>query len=147
MFSKFFKKQPDQSQSMNGITVNSGVVQQGQARHNLQQVQSGNLDEELTINQVEVIKQLENLEKALKASTLSQTEKDELLAYLSPAQLEASKENANKDSIGKNLKSFNEILKTINETTETGKNLWNSTQEIFRTVGTWLGVAANFWML
>jgi hypothetical protein len=147
MFGKLFKKQPDQSQSMSGITVNSGVVQQGQAGRDLQQVQSGNLDMEQQITQTEVVKQLENLETAVKASALPQAQKDELLDYLRPAKRETSKENANKDLIGQNLKSFNETLKTVKETTETGKTLWTTAQDVLKTIGPWLGVAAHFWGL
>ncbi|MFM7579645.1 MAG: hypothetical protein ACKO5Q_22265, partial [Microcystaceae cyanobacterium] len=72
MFGKFFKQQPEQSQSMSGVTVNGGVVQQGQAGRDLQQGQSGNLETEQHITQTEVVKQLENLETAVKASALSQ---------------------------------------------------------------------------
>ena len=147
MFGKFFNKQPDQSQSMSGITVNSGVVQQGQAGRDLQQVQSGNLDTEQQITQTEVVKQLENLETAVKASALSQAQKDELLDYLRPAKRETTKENANKDLIGQNLKSFNETLKTVKETTETSKTLWTTAQDVLKTIAPWLGVAAHFWGL
>ena len=147
MFGKFFKQQPEQSQSMSGVTVNGGVVQQGQAGRDLQQVQSGNLETEQHITQTEVVKQLENLETAVKASALSQEQKDELLDYLRPAKRETTKENANKDLIGQNLKSFNETLKTVKETTETGKTLWATAQDILKTIGPWLGVAAHFWGL
>ncbi|MEB3310136.1 MAG: hypothetical protein VKJ02_07860 [Snowella sp.] len=144
MPNQFFGKQTDQSQSMSGMTVNGGVVQQGQAGRDLQQVQSGPLDTEQQITQTEVVKQLENLETAVKASDLSQDKKDELLDYLRPAKRESSKENANKDLIGQNLKSFNETLKTVKETTETGKTLWTTAQDVFKIIGPWLGVAAHF---
>lgn len=147
MFGKLFKKQPDQSQSMSGINANGSVVQQAQAGRDLQQVQSGNLDTEQQITQTEVVKQLENLETAVNASAFSQAQKDELLDYLRPAKRETTKENANKDLIGQNLKSFNDTLKTVKETTETSKTLWTTAQEVFKTVGPWLGVAAHFWGL
>lgn len=147
MFGKLFNKQPDQSQSMSGMTVNGGVVQQAQAGRDLQQVQSGNLDTEQQITQTEVVKQLENLETAVNASALSQAQKDELLDYLRPAKRETSKEKANKDLIGQNLKSFNETLKTVKETTETSKTLWTTAQDVLKTIGPWLGVAAHFWVL
>jgi hypothetical protein len=86
MFGKFFKKQPDQSQSMSGITVNSGVIQQGQAGGNLQQVQSGNLDTKQQITNIEVVRQLEQLENSVKSATLPQAQKDEILDYLGFAE-------------------------------------------------------------
>ena len=147
MSSQFFKKQPDQSQSMSGITVNGGVVQQGQAGGNLQQVQSGNLDTKQQITNIEVVRQLEQLENSVKSAALPQAQKDEILDYLRPAKREAAKDSANKDLIGQNLKQVNETLKTVKETTETGKSLWNTAQEVFKTVSPWLGVAAHFWGL
>ncbi|MDB9422255.1 MULTISPECIES: hypothetical protein [Microcystis] len=44
MFGKKQPEQPKQAQSMSGVTVNSGFVQQAQAGCDLQQAQSGNLE-------------------------------------------------------------------------------------------------------
>jgi len=144
MFGKKQPKQPSQSQSMSGVTVNSGVVQQAQAGRNLQQAQSGNLETQQEITNTEVVKQLENLETAVKASALTQEQKDELLDYLRPAKREAAKEEGSKDLVGQNLKQVNETLKTVKETTEAGKSLWQTGQEVFKAIAPWLGVAAKF---
>jgi hypothetical protein len=144
MFGKKQPKQPSQSQSMSGVTVNSGVVQQAQAGRDLQQIQSGNLKTQQEITNTEVVKQLENLETAVKASALTQEQKDELLDYLRPAKREAAKEEGSKDLVGQNLKQVNETLKTVKETTEAGKSLWQTGQEVFNAIAPWLGVAAKF---
>jgi sugar-specific transcriptional regulator TrmB len=129
---------------MSGVTVNSGVVQQAQAGRDLQQIQSGNLKTQQEITNTEVVKQLENLETAVKASSLTQEQKDELLDYLRPAKREAAKEEGSKDLVGQNLKQVNETLKTVKETTEAGKSLWQTGQEVFKAIAPWLGVAAKF---
>lgn len=144
MFGKKQPKQPSQSQSMSGVTVNSGVVQQAQAGRDLQQIQSGNLKTQQEITNTEVVKQLENLETAVKASALTQEQKDKLLDYLRPAKREAAKEEGSKDLVGQNLKQVNETLKTVKETTEAGKSLWQTGQEVFNAIAPWLGVAAKF---
>jgi hypothetical protein len=144
MFGKKQPKQPSQSQSMSGVTVNSGVVQLAQAGRDLQQTQSGNLETQQEITNTEVVKQLENLETAVKASALTQEQKDELLDYLRPAKREAAKEGGSKDLVGQNLKQVNETLKTVKETTEAGKSLWQTGQEVFKAIAPWLGVAAKF---
>jgi hypothetical protein len=91
-----------------------------------------------------VVKQLENLETAVKASSVTQEQKDELLDYLRPAKREAAKEGGSKDLVGQNLKQVNETLKTGKETTEAGKSLWQTGQEVFKVIAPWLGVAAKF---
>ena len=144
IFGKKQPKQPGQSQSMRGVTVNSRVVQQAQAGRDLQQIQSGNLKTQQEITNTEVVKQLENLETAVKASALTQEQKDELLDYLRPAKREAAKEEGSKDLVGQNLKQVNETLKTVKETTEAGKSLWQTGQEVFKAIAPWLGVAAKF---
>jgi hypothetical protein len=143
MFGKKQPKEISQSQSMSGLTVDSGVIQQGQAGSNLQQIQSGNLDNQQEITNTEVVKQLENLEMAVKASALTQEQKDELLDYLRPAKREANKEEGSKDLVGQNLKQVNETLKTMKETTEAGKSLWQTGQEVLKAISPWLGVAAK----
>jgi hypothetical protein len=64
MFGKKQPEQPTQSQTMSGVTINGGVVQQSQAGRDLQQVQSGNLETSQQMTSAEVVKQLESLEAA-----------------------------------------------------------------------------------
>ncbi|MBE9005906.1 hypothetical protein IQ259_12815 [Fortiea sp. LEGE XX443] len=143
MFGKKQPEQPSQSQSISGVTLTGSAIQQGQAGGDLQQSQSSKLDTQQQITNTDVVKQLENLETAVKAASLTPDEKDELLDYLRPAKREASKEEPNKDLVGQNLKQVNETLKTMKESTEAGKSLWQTGQEVFQAITPWLGVAAK----
>jgi hypothetical protein len=140
----FWKKQPNQSQSISNVSVNGGAIQQGQAGNDLYQAQSGNLDTQQQITNTKVFELLESLETAVKASALDPAQQSELLDYLSPAKREAAKENGSKDLIGLNLKSVNESLKIMKDSTEAGKSLWNTGQEVFKVIAPWLGMAATF---
>jgi hypothetical protein len=140
----FWKKQPSQSQSISNVSVNGGAIQQGQAGNDLYQAQPGNLDTQQQITNIKVVELLESLETAVKASALDPVQKTELLDYLSPAKREAAKENGSKDLIGLNLKSVNESLKIMKDSTEAGKSLWNTGQEVFKAIAPWLGMAATF---
>ncbi|MTJ06169.1 hypothetical protein [Anabaena sp. UHCC 0204] len=143
MIGKKQPEQPSQSQSMSDVKVNGGVVQQGQAGRDLQLSQSGTLETQQQITNTDVVKQLENLEIAVKAATLTQDEKDELLDYLRPAKREAAKDSVNKDMVGQYLKPVSETLTIMKDTTEAGKSLWTTGQEVFKAIAPWLGVAAK----
>jgi hypothetical protein len=140
----FGKKQPTQSQSMSGITVNGGVVQQAQAGGDLHQSQSGNLETSQQITSAEVVRQLEILEAAVKASGLGQEPQKKLLSHLGSAKYEAAEEDGDKESVGRNLKRVSETLKAMKDSTEAGKSLWQTGQEVFKAIAPWLGVAAKF---
>ena len=143
----FGKKQPEQatqSQSMSGVTVNGGVVQQAQAGRDLRQVQSVNMETSQQMTSAEVMKQLKVLEAAVKASGLGQEPQEELLDYLRPAKREAAKEGGSKELVGQNLKQVSETLKVMKDSTEAGKSLWQTGQEVFKAIAPWLGVAAKF---
>jgi hypothetical protein len=143
MFGKKNPEQPTQSQTMSGVTVNAGVVQQGQAARDLKQVQSGNLETSQEITGAEVVKQLENLEAAVIISALEQSQQEEVLDYLRPAKREAAKEGGSKELVGQNLKQVSETLKMVKDSTEAGKTLWKTSQEVFTVIAPWLGVAAQ----
>jgi hypothetical protein len=144
MFGKKQPAQPTQSQTISGVTVNGGVVQQAQAGRDLQQAQSGNLETSQQMTSAEVVKQLEHLEAAIKAAKVEPAQQEELLDYLRPAKREAAKEGGSKESVGQNLKSVSETLKMMKDSTEAGKSLWQNGQEVFKAISPWLGVAANF---
>jgi hypothetical protein len=142
MFGNKPPKQPSQMQKMSDVTLNSGVVQQFQAGRDLQSPASL-ISEQATQQEIattEVIKQLEYLEIAVKASALTQKQKFELLNYLRPAKNEASKKGGSKEFVGQNLKQVNETLKTLNETTEAGKTLWKTGMSALRTIAIWAGL-------
>jgi hypothetical protein len=142
----FWKKQPkksSQSQSISNVTVSGGAIQQGQAKGNLHQTQSGTLETQQQITNTKVVELLESLETAVKASALNPAQQDELLDYLHPAKREAAKENGSKDLVGQYLKPVNESLKIMKDSTEAGKSLWNTGQEVFTAIAPWLGMAAK----
>jgi hypothetical protein len=138
---------PDQSQSLSNVTLNGGMVQLGQAGGNLQQNQSGTLDtQQQGLTSAEVIKLLETLETAVKGSVLSAEQQEELLDYLKPAKREAGKESPSKELVGQNLKQVSETMKTLKDTTEAGKSLWQTGQDVFGAIAPWLGVASHFFL-
>ena len=136
---------PDQSQSLSNVTLTGGMVQLGQAGRDLQQNQTGELQtQQQGITGAEVVTLLEQLEVAVKGSSLDPALQEELLDYLRPAKREAAKENPSKKLVGQNLKQVSETMKTLKETTEAGKSLWQTGAEVFKAVAPWLGVAAAF---
>jgi hypothetical protein len=136
---------PDQSQSLSNVTLTGGMVQLGQAGRDLQQNQTGELQtQQQGMTGAEVVSLLEQLEVAVKGSSLEPALQEELLDYLRPAKREAAKENPSKELVGQNLKQVSETMKTLKETTEAGKSLWQTGAEVFKAVAPWLGVAAFF---
>jgi len=139
---------PNQSQSLSNVSVTGGMVQLGQAGGNLQQNQSGDLQtQQQGITAAEVVALLEQLEAAIKGAALSPVQQEELLDYLRPAKREAAKETPQKELVGQNLKQVSETMKTLKDTTEAGKSLWQTSSEIFKAVAPWVGVAAAFFGL
>jgi hypothetical protein len=140
--------QPSQSQSLSNVTLNSGMVQLAQAGGDLQQSQTGDLQiQQQGLTGAEVVTLLEGLEAAVKAAALDPAQQEELLDYLRPAKREAAKENPSKELVGQNLKQVSETIKTLKDTTEAGKSLWQTGTDIFKTVAPWLGVALHFFGL
>ncbi|MGP1384338.1 MAG: hypothetical protein ACTS2F_12315 [Thainema sp.] len=153
MIGKLFGKQPpepsksgkpDQSQSISGTSITGGMVQMGQAGRDLQQNQSGDLQTQQSITGAEVVSLLDKLEAEIKGAAIDGAVRDELLDYLRPAKREAAKENPQKELVGQNLKQVSETIKTLQETSEAGKSLWQTGAEIFKAVAPWIGVAAAF---
>jgi hypothetical protein len=139
---------PNQSQSLSNVSLTGGMAQLGQAGGNLQQNQSGDLHtQQQSITATEVVTLLERLEAAIKAASLSSAQQEELLDYLRPAKREAAKEIPQKELVGQNLKQVSETMKTLKDTTEAGKSLWQTGAEIFKTVAPWIGVATAFFGL
>jgi len=139
--SKFGK--PDQSQSLSNVTLTGGMVQLGQAGRDLQQNQTGDLQtQQQGLTSAEVVTLLEQLETAVKGAAIDAASQEELLDYLRPAKREAAKDKPSKELVGQSLKQVSETMKTLEETTEAGKSLWQTGAEIFRTVAPWIGVAA-----
>lgn len=134
---------PDQSQSLSNVSLTGGMVQLGQTGRDQQLSQTGDLQtQQQGITGAEVVTLLEQLETAVKGAALDPAQQEELLDYLRPAKREAAKENPSKELVGQNLKQVSETMKTLKETTEAGKSLWQTGAEIFRAVAPWVGVAA-----
>lgn len=144
----FWKKsqpdQPTQSQSISGTQINNAQVQMSQTGKDATATQSGNLAaQQQGLTGAEVVKLLEELETAVKASGLNADQVEEMLDYLKPAKREAAKEEADKNLVAQNLKKVGETLETANKVTDAGKTLWQKGQEIFTTIAPWLGGAAK----
>jgi hypothetical protein len=92
-------------------------------------------------------KRWEMLLEEIATSSLSSTQKNELLDYLKPAQREVSKNQPNKELVKVNLKQVSEAMKSLNETTEAGKSLWIMGVEVFKAISPWVGVATAFFGL
>ncbi len=138
-------EQPSQSQSFSNVTLTGGMMQAGQAGGSLQQNQTGDLNtQQQGITSAEVVTLLEQLEAAVKGTSLDPALQEELLDYLRPAKREAAKENPSKELVGQNLKQVSETMKTLKDTSEAGKSLWQTGTDVFKTVAPWLGVATAF---
>jgi hypothetical protein len=139
-------EQPTQSQTMSNVSfTGGGMVQQAQAGRDLHQIQSDNQQpQQQGITGAEVVKLLESFESAIKASSLSATQQEELLDYLRPAKREAGKDSPNKELVGQNLRQVSDTLKMLKDLTEAGKSLWNTGKDILQAIAPWLGVALHF---
>ncbi|BAU12601.1 hypothetical protein LEP3755_31320 [Leptolyngbya sp. NIES-3755] len=147
MFGKKPSENPTQSQSIGG-NITGSQVQMGQAGGDLTAIQRGNSDDRTQgMTATDVVKLLEKLESAVKASSLSELEQEEVLDYLKPAKREAGKENANKNLISDNLKQVSEAMIKLKETSEAGKSLWQTGAEVLSAIAPWLGVAVHFFGL
>ena len=144
MLDKLFgKKQPAQSQTISNVTVNGGQMQAGQAGNDLTQNQSGQMaTQQQGLTGDDVLALLEQLRGAIAATNISAEQKEEMLDYLKSAKREVGKEKPDKELVGRNLKQVGETMKTLKETTEAGKSLWQTGAEVFKAVSPWLGTAA-----
>ena len=144
MLDKLFgKKQPTQSQTLSNVTVNGGQIQAGQAGGSLTQNQSGQIaNQQQGLTGEDVLALLEQLRGAIATTNISAEQKEEMLDYLKSAKREVGKEKPDKELVGRNLNQVGETMKTLKETTEAGKSLWQTGAEVFKAVSPWLGTAA-----
>lgn len=151
MFGKLFGKkdmqpsQPTQSQSMSGVNVNGGQVQQNQAGRDGTSAQQGQMQtQQQGISGAEVGKLLGDLKGAIVSSGISDEQKEDLLDCLKAATKEAGKDAPDKEFAKANLKKMADGMKTLNDTSEAGKGLWKTGLDVFKAVAPWVGVAATF---
>jgi hypothetical protein len=145
IWKKLFKpKQTDQSQSVSNVTLTGGMMQMGQAGRDSQQNQTGDLQtQQQGLTGTDVVALLAQLETAIEQADLDAEQQAELLDYLRPAKRAAAKDTPNKELVGQNLKQVSETLKTLKDTTEAGKSLWQTGAEVFKAVAPWIGVAVT----
>ena len=149
MFGKLFGKkdaiQPTQSQSMSGVNVNGGQVQQVQAGGDATAAQQGQMQtQQQGLSGAEVVNLLGTLKGAIEASGIPAKDKEYLSAYLNSVTTEAGEKVPDKELMKPNLKKMAERMKVLNDTTEAGKGLWQTGLDVFKAVGPWVGVAATF---
>ena len=149
----FWKKspkseKPEQSQSVSNVNLTGGMLQMSQAGGDLQASQTGDLQtQQQGLTGADVVALLEKLETSVKAASIDAAIQEELLDYLRPAKRAAAKETPNKELVGQNLKQISATLKTLQDTTDAGKSLWQTGMDVFKIVAPWLGVAAAFFGL
>jgi len=118
-------------------------MQAGQAGNDLTQNQSGQMaTQQQGLTGDDVLALLEQLRGAIATTDISAEQKEEMLDYLKSAKREVGKEKPDKELVGRNLKQVGETMKTLKETTEAGKSLWQTGAEVFKAVSPWLGTAA-----
>lgn len=146
MFDKLFgKKQPTQSQSTSGVTATGGQVQVGQAGEDLSQTQSGQMaTQQQGLTGTEVLALLDQLRGAIDGAAITPEQKQKLFSYLQSARQEATEPEPDKELIGQNLKRVGETMKTLKDTTEAGKSLWQTGKEVLKAIAPWVGVATAF---
>lgn len=146
MLDKIFgKKQPDQAQTISNVTLNGGQLQAGQAGRDLTQSQSGQIaTQQQGLTGEEVLSLLEQLRGAIATTDISAEQKEEMLDYLKSAKREVGKEKPDKELVSRNLRQVGETMKTLKETTEAGKGLWQTGGDVLKAIAPWLGAAASF---
>jgi hypothetical protein len=146
MFWKKQPTQPTQSQQIGNVTLNGGQMQVAQAGRGVAQAMSGeNAGQQQGMTGAEVVALLEKLKGAVAESGLTGEQKEELQDYLKVVKREAGKAEPDKDLMGANFKKVGETMKSLKETTEAGKSLWQTGGEILKAIGPWVGMAVGLW--
>lgn len=109
----------------------------------LTQTQTIHENQQQGMSGAEIVALLEKLKLAIDSTPVDSAVKEEAIDYLKAAKREAGKEQPNKSLMTENLKQVGETIKVLNETSEAGKSLWQTTAEIFKTLAPWLGIATK----
>jgi hypothetical protein len=146
MFWKKQPTQPTQSQQFGNVTINGGQMQVAQAGGDVAQAMSGeNAGQQQGMTGAEAVALLEKLAGAIAASGIPEEQKKKMMVNLEAAKQEAEEKEPNKDLMGANLKKVGETMKSLKETTEAGKSLWQTGGEILKAIGPWVGMAVGLW--
>lgn len=137
-------KQPSQSQSISGTSINNSSVSQNLALEegNISAVQlqslSGSGNEKLSIQEMSAL--LEQIACFVQGEQLTEADKVKILRYLGAAQEEMQEEEPNKDLVGGNLKRMAESIKLSDEALAAGQNLWVRVKPLLIPLTGWLGI-------
>jgi hypothetical protein len=142
----FWKKKPTQSQQIGNVTLNGGQMQVAQAGRDVAQAMSGeNAGQQQGMTGAEAIALLEKLAGAIATSGIPEEQKKKMMVNLEAAKQEAEEKEPNKDLMGANLKKVGETMKSLKETTEAGKSLWQTGGEILKAIAPFVGMAMRLW--
>jgi hypothetical protein len=142
----FWKKKPTQSQQFGNVTINGGQMQAAQAGGDVVQSMSGeNAGQQQGMTGAEAIALLEKLAGAIATSGIPEEQKKKMMVNLEAAKQEAEEKEPNKDLMGANLKKVGETMKSLKETTEAGKSLWQTGGEILKAIAPFVGMAMGLW--
>jgi hypothetical protein len=146
MFWKKQPTQPTQSQQIGNVTLNGGQMQVAQAGRDVAQVMSGeNAGQQQGMTGAEAIALLEKLAGAIASSGIPEEQKKKMMVNLEAAKQEAEEKEPNKGLMGANLTKVGETMKSLKDTTEAGKSLWQTGGEILKAIAPFVGMAVGFW--
>lgn len=137
------KKSLVPNQTIKDLNIQNSNVQVGSAGRDLTQTQTIHENQQQGMSGAEIVALLEKLKLAIDSTPVDSAVKEEAIDYLKAAKREAGKEQPNKSLMTENLKQVGETIKVLNETSEAGKSLWQTTAEIFKTLAPWLGIATK----
>lgn len=134
------------SQSLSGGQMYGGMqAVQGDDNQQTMRIKNTASADEKQITQLEAIHLLVQIEQMVKGSAeLPTITKEKSLRYLAASVEEVQSNNPDKQLASGNIKRMAEILKTINQTSASTKNLWENVKVILMQLSTWLGFPKNF---
>ncbi len=134
------------SQSLSGGQMYGGMqAVQGDYNQQTMRIKNTASPHEKQLTQQEAIQLLLQIEQMVKEFLeLPPITKEKSLRYLAASVEEVQSNDPDKQLAAGNLKRMAEILKTINQTSASTKNLWENVKVILMQLSTWLGFAKNF---
>jgi tRNA C32,U32 (ribose-2'-O)-methylase TrmJ len=111
----------------------------------IQSMSGENAGQQQGMTGAEAIALLEKLAGAIATSGIPEEQKKKMMVNLEAAKQEAEEKEPNKDLMGANLKKVGETMKSLKETTEAGKSLWQTGGEILKAIGPFVGMAMGLW--
>jgi hypothetical protein len=143
------KEEPTQSQSQifGNVNITGGQFQVGMAGRDLHQAASGqNAAMQEGLTGAQAIDLLEQLAGAIAASGVSEADQKKMMVNLEAAKQEAGEKEPDKVLMGANLEKIGKTMKSLKETTDAGKSLWQTGGEILKTIAPFAGLAASLFV-